>query len=86
VKLCTRSSGFCDGLSMALDGVPQNHDGKGLSEAFGWIDEQSPAARIGVIYRRRAGDDGLLLNFCPFCGSRIRFDKMRKAPSKRVKS
>lgn len=60
---------------MALRGVPENFEGKGLSVARGWYAEETRPRRIGVIYHAKARTGGIILNFCPWCGARIRFDE-----------
>lgn len=77
-KNCTVAA-FCRGMRLALRGVPENFTGKGLSVSFGWIGESSkgpsgPPRLTGVTYSPRAGD-AIVLNFCPWCGARIRFDE-----------
>lgn len=80
---CTATM-FCEGMSLALKGVPMNFAGKGLSTSFGWVGQAvasqtalmkgEPPQLIGVTYAPRTGD-AIVLNFCPWCGARIRFDE-----------
>jgi hypothetical protein len=61
-------------MHMALEGVPTNYGGKGLSIAAGWPEGAAPSAParvLGVLYRRKARDGGMLLNYCPWCGAEI---------------
>ena len=74
VRLCSRLQ-WCSGMSLALRGVPENHEGKGLSVSRGWLGEEEHARVIGITYRAKAKDMGVILNFCPWCGMRIRFDE-----------
>ena len=74
VRACSRLR-WCVGMSLALSGVPENSEGKGLSVSRGWVGEEKLPRRIGVTYHKKARDPGILLNFCPWCGARIRFDE-----------
>ena len=73
---CDKDKGFCPALEMftqpAAEGQP-----KGLSfyAAFdmNMLDQkqvplEKAASVIGVVYRRKTGDKGVILNYCPFCG------------------
>jgi hypothetical protein len=71
---CSRLA-WCDGMAMALRGVPENSEARGMSISRGWIGDEERARLIGVTYHVRARDQGLILNFCPWCGVRIRFDE-----------
>lgn len=65
-------------MALALHGVPENFEGKGLTVARGWFGDKAPSGpprRIGITYNRKSRDEGLVFNFCPFCGTRIRFDE-----------
>jgi hypothetical protein len=67
---------WCEGMTLALQGVPSNFEGKGLSVSFGWLNDSGEPPRIvGVVYHRKAQDEGIILNHCPWCGVRIRFDE-----------
>jgi hypothetical protein len=71
---------WCGGMSDALQGVPDNFGGKGLTVRRGWLlkadgTEEDRARVLGVTYNRKAKDDGTVVNFCPWCGERIRFDE-----------
>ncbi len=75
VKKCTRMQ-WCSGMHMALSGVPENSEAKGLSVSRGWLGDQAADERpklIGVTYHAKARGQGLVLNFCPWCGNSIRF-------------
>jgi hypothetical protein len=75
VKQCSRIR-WCAGMTMALQGVQENSEGKGLSVSRGWIGQEKEPRRLGVVYNRRARDrNPLVLNACPWCGADIRFDK-----------
>jgi len=80
---CARPIGaidqWCAGMAMALEGAPQNGSGKGLSVSVGWAENDPPATRpriLHVVYLRKARDAGIILNTCPWCGERIRFDEL----------
>ena len=66
---------WCEGMRLALEGIPENHEGKGLSLSRGWFGEE-PRPRVGGIFFARKARDAapLVLNFCPWCGASIRFD------------
>jgi hypothetical protein len=66
---------WCAGMSLALHGVPDNSERKGLSVSRGWLDDAKHPKVIGVTYHAKARDPGIILNFCPWCGTRIRFDE-----------
>lgn len=70
-----RSGAWCRGMTLALDGVPHNHEGKGLSAMYG-LPEPAPAGArpciLGLVYRRKARDQGVVLNRCPWCGAKLR--------------
>lgn len=77
MRRCTRRR-WCEGMALALHGVPQNGTGKGLSASRGWVGEPlgtDPPKLIGVTYHTKARDPGIILNLCPWCGERIRFDE-----------
>jgi hypothetical protein len=76
--LCTRSS-WCTGMGIALAEVPENAESKGLSVSRGWLHQEKEPRLVGITYRRRARDQGMVLNFCPWCGARIRFDEVGAA-------
>jgi len=69
---------WCAGMKMVLYGVPENFEGKGLSVSRGWLGEEKTPRKLGVIYRQRANKDRVVLNFCPWCGARIRFDEQTR--------
>jgi hypothetical protein len=71
---CSAAS-WCTGMGIALAEVPDNGESKGLSVSRGWLGSETAPRLIGVTYRRRPRDQGLILNFCPWCGARIRFDE-----------
>ena len=73
-------AGWCTGMGIALRGIPDNADIKGLSVSRGWLGSETKPRKIGVTYRTRAGHQGLILNFCPWCGARIRFDETEPTP------
>lgn len=77
VRKCSRLQ-WCAGMSMALQDVPENFEGKGLSVSRGWLGTEEHPRRLGVSYRAKARDTGIVLNFCPWCGVRIRFDEVAK--------
>jgi hypothetical protein len=65
-------------MRTALKGVPENFEGKGLTVRRGWLEDDPENARprlFGVTYHTKAKDGGLVVNFCPWCGGRIRFDE-----------
>lgn len=66
--------GWCPGMSLALEGVPENAEAKGLSATRGWLGEEPKARLLGVTYHRQARDQGIVLNFCPWCRADLRFD------------
>ena len=77
-KTCTRAA-WCLGMRTALVGVPENHTGTGLSVSRGWVglDAEQPAGPprlLGVYFKPRRGVP-LVLEFCPWCRSKIRFDE-----------
>lgn len=74
VRKCSRV-GWCAGMRLALADAPENHEGKGLSVSRGWLNEKGPAKLLGVTYHARARDQGIVLNFCPWCATRIRFNE-----------
>jgi hypothetical protein len=73
VRKCSRLQ-WCAGMSLALSGVPENSEGKGLSVSRGWIGDSRMPRVLGVTYHKKARDPGMVANFCPWCGTRIRFD------------
>ena len=87
---CSTEKGFCQILE---DFTQPNGKSKGLS----WfnilpninellkrpqfsIAEESKT--IGVVYKRNAGDNGIMLKFCPFCGEDLR--PFRKGYTKEI--
>jgi hypothetical protein len=75
---CSRL-GWCEGMRLALRFVPANFNGKGLTIMTGWLPDDAKGASprcLGVSYRRSRSDDGLVLNFCPWCGSSLEFHPM----------
>lgn len=75
-KACSRL-GWCEGMKLALcEGDRLGTESKGLHVAFGWFGDERRPRRGGVTYNRKARDrEGLMLNFCPWCGHSIRFDE-----------
>lgn len=69
---------WCLAMFEALRNVPENYDGKGLSVSRGWLGDEQQPRLLGVTYKRKRGDDGIVLNFCPWCGHSIRFDEPGK--------
>jgi hypothetical protein len=74
---CNKEQGFCSTLR---DFTQSQHRSKGLS----WVvilpnlnellkrpqfSVEEEAKTIGVVYKRNAGDNGIMLNYCPFCGT-----------------
>lgn len=81
-KKCDRPTGrftrWCAGMSLALTNARENGEGKGLCVASGWREKDPPGSLsrvFGVTYRARLRTDGIILNFCPWCGEPIRFDE-----------
>lgn len=69
---------WCVGMASAMAGVPENHEGKGLSPSRGWFTNDTRGAlRRWVTYHARPRDRGLIVNYCPWCGADIRFDSGR---------
>lgn len=77
---CSKEKGFCVSLDRvaqpAGDGRP-----KGLSYfaivKMGQLEQKKVSMNklfeiVGVVYRIKAGDNGVLLNHCPFCGEDLR--------------
>lgn len=72
----------CEGMAMVLLSVPVNFEGKGLHLLYGWLEGRetrsnsgnagSPSRILGVAYNRRVRDQGLICNYCPWCGADIR--------------
>ena len=76
---CERPTGmlhrFCAGMQLALQGTTPNGEGKGLHIASGWLGDEERARILGIHYRPKARAEAIVLNFCPWCGERIRFDE-----------
>lgn len=53
----------------------RNANRRGLSSLVLFNIKTGKSALIGVGYRRARGDKGLMLNFCPWCGAKILWDK-----------
>ena len=73
-KSCSRRA-WCAGMTLALQGTHENSEGKGLTVSRGWYNKEKKPRVGGVTYVPRARVQGLVLNFCPWCGRAIRFDK-----------
>lgn len=57
---------WCVGMASALSGVPENHEGKGLSPSRGWFTNDTRGAlRRWVTYHAAPRDRGLIVNYCP---------------------
>lgn len=69
---------WCAGMTMALENSRENSETKGLSVSRGWYGESPREVRRAVIYRPRSRQDGIVLNFCPWCGRQIRFDQPKE--------
>jgi hypothetical protein len=71
---CERVNGFCDTLFDRLHEA--NYRGKGFSPYTVIYREDLSKENfepkvLGVRYRMNAGDQGIMLNYCPFCGSKL---------------
>ena len=66
---CSKEKGFCVSLQRITqsDGEP-----KGLSLFKVMNFENLKIIVLGVIYRKKSRDSGVLLNYCPFCGNDLR--------------
>jgi len=76
---CSREKGFCP----TLEDLAQpcgNGSPKGLSFYavfdMAMLDREQVSLEeatsvIGVVYREKAGDRGVMLNYCPWCGQRL---------------
>lgn len=65
---CTRKA-WCTRLEVSLN--PGNARGKGLSSVEVTDFKKSTATVIGVCYKTSVNDAGVMINFCPWCGSKI---------------
>lgn len=76
MKCNIASRDFCQGMRLALTGVPDNGEGRGLYLSVGWKGKasQKPEGRpkiCGINYTPHEGDD-IVLNFCPWCQADLR--------------
>ena len=74
-KLGPSAAAFCVGMQSAIANVPENYEGKGLTISRGWLGDEKQPRLLGIVYRARNRGETFVLNFCPWCGADIRFDK-----------
>jgi hypothetical protein len=68
---CSKEKGFCPTLE---DFTQADSHVKGLSW-FNIFDHENGSTKIktiGVVYKRKVSDNGIMLNYCPFCGKDLR--------------
>jgi hypothetical protein len=60
-----------------VKGVVQLADGryKGLQHFLLFNIKTGKSRYAGIVYRKKANDKGIMLNFCPWCGAEIQFWK-----------
>jgi hypothetical protein len=66
--VCTRRR-FCDRLNERLNDIP-NH-GKGITELIVTKLGSGKTLRLGAFYKTKEKDRGLMLTFCPWCGTNL---------------
>lgn len=65
---CTRRR-FCTRLDEKLN-VEANH-GKGLAQVNLFNTRTNKIIRLGVMYKTKESDRGLMVTFCPWCGTNL---------------
>jgi hypothetical protein len=65
---CTRRS-FCTLLDEKLN--PEANHGKGLTEFILTNIRNSKLIRLGVVYKTKESDRGVMVTFCPWCGTNL---------------
>jgi hypothetical protein len=67
---CGKEKGFCPTLEKFTQ--PGDGKAKGLSY-FTVLDiDTLKILTLGIVYREKAGANGIMLNYCPFCGEDLR--------------
>lgn len=66
--------GFCDAMRDAL-GPASDPQGRGLLILRHLPDNSEPSTICGVVYVRKPSERPIVLNHCPWCLQRIRFDE-----------
>jgi uncharacterized protein (DUF1015 family) len=66
INKCSKTS-YCDILSNYI----QDHNNKGIVnlDVTNYINGE--IRHLGLAYKKSTKDQGIMLNFCPFCGERI---------------
>lgn len=77
---CNEETGFCSPLADRLEGVA--HKGKGFTQLAVLSGDALKLKIVGVCYKTGGSDKGLMLNFCPFCGSKIDWFRKIEIPEK----
>lgn len=72
-----RPEGFCTAMASAMNDVA-NARAKGLSTVVVMNINTGEERLIGVAYKAKASDRGIMLNHCPWCGAAILWDKPRE--------
>ena len=65
---CTRRS-FCTLLTAKLN--PEANHGKGLTAFILTNIRNSKLIRLGVVYKTKESDRGVMVTFCPWCGTNL---------------
>jgi hypothetical protein len=67
-KACTRRA-FCTRLDERLN--PEANHGKGLTMLYLTNLKTGKGIRLGVMHKLSESDRGLVLSFCPWCGTNL---------------
>lgn len=84
---------WCPAMNRALGDTLANHYGRGLT-AIVLTNLATGTSRVaGIAYRKSGKDNGLMLNYCPWCGEPIeegaigsKAERLEKAASRAVDS
>jgi hypothetical protein len=76
-----RQGKWCSSMADRLDEV--NSTTKGISELVLMnLRTGKDEKPIGIVFKKRAADRGLMLNYCPWCGERVFFGETKKKAKK----
>lgn len=75
VAKCILGQQWCNAMDISLGDTLANAKKRGLTTIVAYNMENGKGRLVGVAYRTRASDAGIMLNVCPWCGEPILQEK-----------